>query len=90
MAIKNLEEAQRLKIEDSWESRSGEQVEDFITRHIISEGSYGEDEVLRLNKIGGEVIEIPVTVVQPTYDYAICLYGLRINGTIYKDPSLVM
>jgi hypothetical protein len=40
--------------------------------------------------LGGEVIEIPVTVVQPTYDYAICLYGIRVNGSVYREPSVVM
>lgn len=90
MAIHNLDENLRLGPDTPWDQKTGQQVEDFITRNIINEGSYGEDEILRLNKLGGDVIEIPVSVVQPTYDYAICLYGLRINGVVYKDPSLVM
>lgn len=76
--------------ETPWAGKSGKEVEDFITRNIIEDGEYGEDEILRLKKVGGEIVEIPVSVVKPTYDYSICLYGLRINGDVKKDTELLM
>lgn len=90
MIHNELTETQRLKITDPWDTRSGKQVEDFITRHIIYDAEYGEDEVLRLKRVGAEDIEVDVSPVQPTYDYSICLYGLRVNGVIHKDPTLLM
>jgi hypothetical protein len=85
-----LTETQRLKITDPWENHSGKQVEDFVTRHIIYGAEYGEDEVLRLKRVGAQDIEVDVSPVQPTYDYSICLYGLKVNGVVYKDPTLLM
>jgi hypothetical protein len=49
--------------EELWESHSGMEVEDFITRNMIVEGNYnGTSEVLSLIKADGKAIEIPVSV----------------------------
>ena len=88
--IHELSESERLKIEDAWEGHSGQQVEDFICRNVITEGSYVDSILALKNASGDSIVEIPVSVVEPTYDYAICLYGLKIDGTVYKDSSLVM
>lgn len=103
MAVYNdIEEP--LKIGDSWENQTGKLVEDFICRNIIVGGNY-EGDILTLYKGGMEdgtpigSIEIPVSVVTPTYLYDIVFYGIKvvetlINGdtesTIYNGESALL
>lgn len=81
MAIKDIDEHKRLKIEDAWEGRSGEQVEDAITRNVISGINYDKaSEILSLTRLDGSVLETKVSAVNPSYIYGIIIYGVRIDG----------
>ena len=47
-------------------------------------------EVLTLNKANGDSINIDVTVAPATYDFDMIFYGLRVNGVVCTDPTLLM
>ena len=89
MAIKNLDEALRLKIEDAWEGRSGEQVEDFISRNIdtlnnkvVDSISYDPtSQVLALINKKGEIITSgEVSPAEPAYSHNFKISKILING----------
>ena len=74
--IHELDESLRLKIEDSWEGRSGQQVEDFISRNIdtlnnkvVDSISYDPtSQVLALINKKGEIITSgEVSPAEPAY-----------------------
>ena len=76
---------------EPWESKSGMEVEDFITRNLIVDGNYdGTSEVLALTKADGSTIDIPVSVQTPQYLYGIILYGVRLDGTVYNGSEMLM
>lgn len=77
--------------EELWENHSGMEVEDFITRNLITEGNYDSNsEVLSLMKADGKTIDIPVSVQTPTYIYGIINYGVRLDGTVYNGNEMLM
>ena len=79
--IHNLEEYERINISDSWQDRSGQQVEDAITRSVISRVNYDQaTEKLSLTRLDGSVLETTVSAVSPSYIYGIIVYGIRIDG----------
>ena len=84
------------KFTESWNDKSGKLVEDYITIRLkeahdgqITGGSYS-NEVLTLNKANGDSINIDVTVAPATYDFDMIFYGLRVNGVVCTDPTLLM
>ena len=85
------------KFTETWNERSGEAVEDYITRRLkeaheneIVGGKY-ENETLTLTKASGKnPVEISVTVAPATYDFDMVFYGLRVDGVICTDAELLM
>lgn len=74
-----------------WEGKTGIEVEDFISRNLITGGTYdATSEKLSLIKGDESTIDITVSVQTPTYIYGIINYGVRVDGTVYKDQELLM
>ena len=71
-------------LSDSWEGKTGEQVEDFICRRLsqpIGSTIVYENPTLKLYNPEGDVIaQGEVTVVPPTYNTTIAFTQLRVNG----------
>jgi hypothetical protein len=90
--IHELNESERINIEDSWEGKSGIQVEDVITRNTISSIDYDQSsEILSLIRVDGTKLTTRVSAIEPSYIYDIIVYGIRIdNGTTHNAETLLM
>lgn len=90
MAVHNdLHNEERINIDQHWEGLSGKIVEDFICRNLITSGSY-DGENLYLYRTGSNPLEIPVSVVQPTYDYKIKIFGIKIGENVYTKGDIIV
>lgn len=77
----------------SWDQRTGQNVEDYITRRLnnsIIGGKYEGTNLILTKGNGEEMPGIPITVAEATYDYGIVFYGLRVNGTVHTETNLLM
>ena len=81
------------RIEDSkeaWQGRTGQEVEDFVCRNLITGGEYDStNENLHLRREGNDDLVIPISVQTPEYVYGIILYGIRINGVIQPAHEIL-
>ena len=76
--------------DEMWDTHLGMEVEDFITRKLEDSNIVGmsyENQVLRLVKENGKVLETEVSVIEPTYSYGIKVMGLKIDDAVYTDVS---
>lgn len=89
MAIfKDLEN--KIELETPWNEKTGQQVEDLISRHLVNSMDFA-DSTLTLRDYNGDAItSTRVTVETPSYDQDVLVVAVRINGTIYKTGEVVM
>lgn len=89
MAIfKDLEN--KIELETPWNEKTGQQVEDLISRHLVKTMDFA-DSTLTLRDYNGDAItSTRVTVETPSYDQDVLVVAVRINGTIYKTGEVVM
>lgn len=77
-------------LETPWNEKTGQQVEDLISRHLVKSMDFA-DSTLTLRDYNGDVItSTRVTVETPSYDQDVLVVAVRINGTIYKTGEVVM
>lgn len=75
-------------IDTQWEGHSGQEVEDFVCRHIITGGEYNsQEQKLYLHRKGNTSLSMDVTVETPVYIYGMILYGIRLDGKDIKTGS---
>lgn len=85
---------EKLTLQDPWEGKTGEQIEDLVSRRLaqpIGKNIKYEGETLSiLDPENDEVIaEGKVTVVPPTYYTTITFPQLKVNGVVYtKDVKV--
>lgn len=90
MAVYNDLSDRILSPETEWNGKTGQQVEDFLSRKIVNSMDYANS-ILTLRGIDGEEIaHTTVTVETPTYEQDILLVAVRVNGTIYKTGSVTL
>ena len=78
-------------LSEAWHNHTGQEVEDFVCRNIITDGEYDTDaQELHLKRNGNPDIVFPVTVQTPNYIYGILVYGIRLDGKIYNSSELLM
>lgn len=91
MAVNDKVQKRIVDPSESWQDRTGQEVEDFVCRHLIIDGEYDVDaQELHLKREGNEDIIFPVTVQAPTYIYGIIVYGIRLDGKVYTTKDLLM
>lgn len=77
-------------LEIPWNEKTGQQVEDLISRHLVNSMDFA-DSTLTLRDYNGDAItSTRVTVETPSYDQDVLVVAVRINGTIYKTGEVVM
>lgn len=77
-------------LETPWNGKTGQQVEDLISRHLVNSMDF-TDSTLTLRDYNGDAItSTRVTVETPSYDQDVLVVAVRINGTIYKTGEVVM
>lgn len=77
-------------LETPWNEKTGQQVEDLISRHLVNSMDF-TDSTLTLRDYNGDAItSTRVTVETPSYDQDVLVVAVRINGTIYKTGEVVM
>ena len=77
-------------LETPWNEKTGQQVEDLISRHLVNSMDFA-DSTLTLRDYNGDAItSTRVTVETPSYDQDVLVVAVRINGTIYKIGEVVM
>ena len=77
-------------LETPWNEKTGQQVEDLISRHLVKSMDFA-DSTLTLRDYNGDAItSTRVTVETPSYDQDVLVVAVRINGTIYKTGEVVM
>ena len=77
-------------LETPWNEKTGQQVEDLISRHLVNSMDFANS-TLTLRDYNGEAItSTRVTVETPSYDQDVLVVAVRINGTIYKTGEVVM
>ena len=77
-------------LETPWNEKTGQQVEDLISRHLVNSMDFA-DSTLTLRDYNGDAItSTRVTVETPSYDQDVLVVAVRINGTIYKTGEVVM
>ena len=72
----------------NWDQKSGQNVEDYITRRLnnsIIGGKYEGTNLILTKGNGEDLPGIPITVAEATYDYGIVFYGLRVNGVVHTE-----
>lgn len=77
----------------NWDQKSGQNVEDYITRRLnnsIIGGKYEGTNLILTKGNGEDLPGIPITVAEATYDYGIVFYGLRVNGVVHTESELLM
>lgn len=80
----------------AWQDKSGQHVEDFICQSIsdlkgndIKSGNYNiKDTMLNLVKVNGDVIPIEISVVPPTYNYGLKIFGIKIGDVPYDNTDI--
>lgn len=77
-------------LETPWNGKTGQQVEDLISHHLVNSMDFA-DSILTLRDYNGDAIaSTRVTVETPSYDQDVLVVAVRINGTIYKTGEVVM
>lgn len=77
-------------LETPWNEKTGQQVEDLISRHLVNSMDFA-DSTLTLRDYNGDAItSTRVTVETPSYDQDVLIVAVKINGTIYKTGGVVM
>lgn len=77
-------------LETPWNEKTGQQVEDLISRHLVNSMDFA-DSTLTLRDYNGDAItSTRVTVETPSYDQDVLVVAVRINGTIYKTGEVIM
>lgn len=77
-------------LETPWNEKTGQQVEDLISRHLVNSMDF-TDSTLTLRDYNGDAItSTRVTVETPSYDQDVLIVAVRVNGTIYKTGEVVM
>lgn len=89
MAIfKDLEN--KIELETPWNEKTGQQVEDLISRHLVNSMDFANSTLTLRNYSGDAITSTRVTVETPSYDQDVLVVAVRINGTIYKTGEVVM
>lgn len=89
MAIFNLENKIE-SLETPWNEKTGQQVEDLISRHLVNSMDFTDSTLTLRDYNGTAIASTRVTVETPSYDQDVLLVAVRINGTIYKTGEVVM
>lgn len=90
MAIfENLENRIKL-LETPWNEKTGQQVEDLISRHLVNSMDFANSTLTLRDYNGNSIASTRVTVETPSYDQDVLIVAVRINGTIYKTGEVVM
>jgi len=83
-------------VNTEWNGKSGEQVEDYISRNLVGGMEY-KDSILTIygnetNEEGNKNVlaSTQVTVETPVYSQGILALAVRVNGTIYKTGTVTM
>lgn len=79
-----------------WQDKSGQHVEDFICQSIsdlkgndIKSGTYNiKTKMLNLVKVNEDVIPIEISVVPPTYNYGLKIFGIKIGDVPYDNTDV--
>lgn len=90
MAIFNDLENKIESLETPWNEKTGQQVEDLISRHLVNSMDFADSTLTLRNYKGDKITSTRVTVETPSYDQDILVVAVRINGTIYKTGEVVM
>lgn len=89
MAIfKDLEN--KIELETPWNEKTGQQVEDLISRHLVNSMDFANSTLTLRDYNGDAITSTRVTVETPSYDQDVLVVAVRINGTIYKTGEVVM
>lgn len=98
MAIYEDLKASRISIDKPWEGQSGKVVEDAITKAvldvdaqtIISAEYNAASAILTLNKKNADPVTAEVTVIPPTYNYGIKIFGIKIGDNNSIDEGSII
>lgn len=90
MAIFNDLENKIESLETPWNEKTGQQVEDLISRHLVKSMDFADSTLTLRDYKGNEITSTRVTVETPSYDQDVLIVAVRINGTIYKTGEVVM
>lgn len=77
-------------LETPWNGKTGQQVEDLISRHLVNSMDFTNSTLTLRDYNGDAITSTRVTVETPSYDQDVLVVAVRINGTIYKTGEVVM
>ena len=77
-------------LETPWNEKTGQQVEDLISRHLVNSMDFANSTLTLRDYNGDAITSTRVTVETPSYDQDVLVVAVRINGTIYKTGEVVM
>ena len=77
-------------LETPWNEKTGQQVEDLISRHLVNSMDFANSTLTLRDYNGDAIASTRVTVETPSYDQDVLVVAVRINGTIYKTGEVVM
>lgn len=77
-------------LETPWNEKTGQQVEDLISRHLVNSMDFADSTLTLRDYNGDKITSTRVTVETPSYDQDVLVVAVRINGTIYKTGEVVM
>lgn len=77
-------------LETPWNEKTGQQVEDLISRHLVNSMDFTNSTLTLRDYNGDAITSTRVTVETPSYDQDVLVVAVRINGTIYKTGEVVM
>lgn len=88
MAIQNISD--KLDINTSWEGKTGQQVEDFISRNIPVKIEYNNPDLSLINASGDTIVSGKVSVETPKYKQGVLILGIRVNNKVYTNNSTLL
>ena len=77
-------------LNEPWNEKTGQQVEDLISRHLVNSMDFANSTLTLRDHNGNAIASTRVTVETPSYDQDVLVVAVRINGTIYKTGEVVM
>lgn len=77
-------------LNEPWNEKTGQQVEDLISRHLVNSMDFANSTLTLRDYNGNSIASTRVTVETPSYDQDVLIVAVRINGTIYKTGEVVM
>lgn len=77
-------------LNEHWNEKTGQQVEDLISRHLVDSMDFADSTLTLRDHNGNAIASTRVTVETPSYDQDVLIVAVRINGTIYKTGEVVM